>query len=338
MKAPRERQLQGQYVPPVKEKTHRMNINYTLADSSSVENSAARKIFVEDSWVYQESSAAVKQDFQKPILWVTDPLAARPLSPLFDLVQFGDSERIVPGDHYLVIEKQTPEELVKACGWQLAASGINCKVYRVKTSVNYLFEERAGHLNYLLPENSGVSLSELTLLILDYSISFSEWEATRETEQLTTRVAVEIARSAIAHLTEPQKSVELATLRKRCGESSFDWNRLVTGIEEEFRDRLKKRKGEEVDGDTYVNIPTKPQKIPPADVIAQRIAKDYKGKIAYNNEILRWVRYEPDYPGVWSTETDEFIEAIVYHILTARGIQGYNSHSYQENGSKASPF
>ncbi|MUG99203.1 hypothetical protein F7734_45700 [Scytonema sp. UIC 10036] len=105
----------------------------------------------------------------------------------------------------------------------------------------------------------------------------------------------------------------------------------MTSIEEEFRQELKKRKGEEVDEDTNVNIPTKPQKIPPADVIAQRIAKDYKGKIAYNNEISRWVRYEPDYPGVWSLETDEFIESIVYHILTARGIQGYNSHSYITN-------
>ncbi len=303
------------------------NMPNSVADNSPVEN-LPRAVSVNDAWVYDRIPQT--KAFQKPILWVIDPLAARPLSPLFDLVQFGDTERIAKGDHYLVVEKHTPEELVKACGWQLKASGINCKVYRVKTSLNYLLEENAGHLNYLLQENSGVSLQEITLLILDYSVSFSEWEATRETEQLTTRVAVDIARAAIAFLPEPQKSVELATLRKRCGESSYDWNKLMTSIEEEFRQELRKRKGQEVD-ELGINEPTKPQKIPPADVIAQRIAEDYKGKIAYNNEILRWLRYEPDYPGVWSTETDEFIESIVYHILTARGIQGYNSHSYITN-------
>ncbi|MUG92836.1 hypothetical protein F7734_10400 [Scytonema sp. UIC 10036] len=266
-----------------------MKYNYTLADSSSVENSATRKIFVEDSWVYEESSTAAIQAFQKPILWVTDPLTARPLSSLFDLVQFGDSEKVVPGDHYLVVEKHTPEELVKACGWQLAAAGINCKVYRVKTSINYLLEESAGHLNYLLQENSGVSLSEITLLILDYSVSFSEWEATTETEQLTTRVAVEIARSAIAHLPEPRKSVELATLRKRCGEVSYDWNKLMGNLEEEFRTEQRKRSQQHIQRSFELESAPEPPFGKPSNHLKKKqlIEKRWGHRLRFNEMLQR---------------------------------------------------
>ncbi|MEC4812344.1 MAG: phage/plasmid primase, P4 family [Scytonema sp. PMC 1069.18] len=294
------------------------NIANTVADNSSAENTQ-RAIFVDDSWVYEESRQP--KAFQKPILWVADARAAISLSKLFEVVEFDRTEKMVSGEHYLLAEKHTPEKLIKICGWQLTAKGIDCKVYGVNTS-----------LESLLADGSGVSIRETVLLILDYAISFADWEASKEIEQLTTREAVEIAKVAIAHLSEPQKSVELATLRKRCGESSFDWNKLMGSIEEEFALEVRKRKGQEVDnGGTSIDVPAKPKKIPPADVVAQRIAEDYKGKIIYNNEIARWLRYEPDFPGVWSKETDEFVESIVYHVITARGIQGYNSHSYITN-------
>jgi putative DNA primase/helicase len=64
----------------------------------------------------------------------------------------------------------------------------------------------------------------------------------------------------------------------------------------------------------------KKSKIPSSDAMARQIAEDYRDKLAFNNEVLCWYRYEADAPGIWSPETDEFIEAIVYQIIESKGI------------------
>jgi putative DNA primase/helicase len=75
----------------------------------------------------------------------------------------------------------------------------------------------------------------------------------------------------------------------------------------------------------------KSKKNPPADVVARAIAEAYSGQLAFNNEISQWMRYGADQPGMWSVETDEFMESIVSSILDVKGITGYNSHSYITN-------
>jgi putative DNA primase/helicase len=75
----------------------------------------------------------------------------------------------------------------------------------------------------------------------------------------------------------------------------------------------------------------KKQKLPPADELASRIAEDYRDQLAYNNETSLWMRYEADFKGVWSKETEQYIEAIVSSILDSLNISGYGSHSYVIN-------
>jgi len=75
----------------------------------------------------------------------------------------------------------------------------------------------------------------------------------------------------------------------------------------------------------------KSKKNPPADAVARAIAEAYSGQLAFNNEISQWMRYGADQPGMWSVETDEFMESIVSSILDVKGITGYNSHSYITN-------
>jgi putative DNA primase/helicase len=76
-------------------------------------------------------------------------------------------------------------------------------------------------------------------------------------------------------------------------------------------------------------------RVPPADKIGREIAQEYRDRLAFNNEIALWMRYEADFAGVWSLETNEFIEAIVSQILASKGIEGYNSHTYITNIVKA---
>lgn len=73
------------------------------------------------------------------------------------------------------------------------------------------------------------------------------------------------------------------------------------------------------------------QKVPPADTVAHAIAAAYRDQLAFNNETGRWLRYGADSPGVWSVETEEYIEAIVGSILDGKGITGYGNHSYLTN-------
>jgi putative DNA primase/helicase len=87
---------------------------------------------------------------------------------------------------------------------------------------------------------------------------------------------------------------------------------------EEFRAILTKAKlfGEK-EGDADGE---KKSKFPSADAMSREIAEDYRDKLAFNNEVLCWYRYEADAPGIWSPETDEYIESIIYQIIKSKGL------------------
>lgn len=74
---------------------------------------------------------------------------------------------------------------------------------------------------------------------------------------------------------------------------------------------------------------------PPSDEMGERIAEEYRDRLAYNNENGTWYRYEADFKGVWSPETEEYIEAIVAGILRGKGIRGWDTRSYLTNTLKS---
>ncbi len=76
-------------------------------------------------------------------------------------------------------------------------------------------------------------------------------------------------------------------------------------------------------------------KIPPADMVAHEIAVEYREQLAFNDEIGCWMRYEADNPGMWSTETNQYMESIVARILDSKGIRGYGAYSYVTNVVKS---
>jgi putative DNA primase/helicase len=69
------------------------------------------------------------------------------------------------------------------------------------------------------------------------------------------------------------------------------------------------------------------RKKPPASRLGREIAEDYRKLLAFNNETRCWMRYNADLDGMWSAETDEYMESIVYHILKGKGIE-FDSHNY----------
>lgn len=79
----------------------------------------------------------------------------------------------------------------------------------------------------------------------------------------------------------------------------------------------------------------KTKKNPPADELGKKIAEDYRSKLAFNDEATEWRHYEIDNPGVWSVESNNSIQHIVYQLIKSQGISGYNTNSYVENVVKA---
>lgn len=77
------------------------------------------------------------------------------------------------------------------------------------------------------------TIQEVVLQILEYSQPFEDWASRIDDQPLTIKIAINIARCAIALLSESEKAVELATLRQRCNEAPYNWNQLIKTLEAE---------------------------------------------------------------------------------------------------------
>ncbi len=55
--------------------------------------------------------------------------------------------------------------------------------------------------------------------------------------------------------------------------------------------------------------------------IANEIAEEYENKLAFNDEVNTWMRYEAEHPGVWSPETDRYIRSIISQVLEGKGVK-----------------
>lgn len=80
---------------------------------------------------------------------------------------------------------------------------------------------------------------------------------------------------------------------------------------------------------------TRTAKIPPADTIAEKLAEEYRDRLAFNNELGLWMHYGVEFPGVWSIETNEYVESIISAMLRGKGITGYGAYSYLTNVVKS---
>jgi AAA domain len=169
-----------------------------------------------------------------PTLWVADFLAANQLAGLFQLSEYGwiKQGNIGPGSHYILADKETDESVVRGLAWKIASLGSSCLVYGCNMPVESL-----------LADESGIYASDLAIQIIEYALPYPDWAERKNTQALTFEQAATIAKLAIALLPEPQKSIELGTLRERCKSSSYDWNKLMGKLEEEFKREIERRSG-----------------------------------------------------------------------------------------------
>ncbi|MBN3893809.1 MAG: DUF3987 domain-containing protein [Nostoc sp. NOS(2021)] len=168
----------------------------------------------------------------KPCLYTTDLGAVVSLSSRFatgDL--FNMPETLDKGMHVALVDKHTPEVAVRQWIYRILASGNSNipQIYQTQQPIA------------ILAADESVSPEELSTQIMHFSQDCDRWLKTQSQQKLTLQEAVQIAKVIMAYEQEPQRSVELGTLRMRCDQKSYDWNMLMGKLEKELLEELQKR-------------------------------------------------------------------------------------------------
>ncbi|MEH2261203.1 virulence-associated E family protein [Nostoc sp.] len=164
-----------------------------------------------------------------PTLWVADALKARHLAQLFQVIEYSQATlEISAGEHYILLEPETSEALVKSAVWRIKAAGGKCYLHGINQPLEYLVAE-------------AVSARELTLQIFDVAEPYENWKIKEEERPLTFRLASEVAKVAMKLLRGSERTLELGTLRQRCKQSVYEWRELMVNFEQEFKKELSRR-------------------------------------------------------------------------------------------------
>lgn len=182
------------------------------------------------------SSTVVDNTFC-PILWVSpdeyiDAISHECyLSNIFEIRNYkeiADYTVIDNSQQQYIFDTGATEEIIKAIAWKVG----ECSIYTCESKLP---------LSYIAPDY--ITGAETFDCIFNRSVNIQSWlkEVNSEANKLDTDNALTLAQLAIKLLKGKAKSVELAILRKRCNESSFDWNRHMKELEREFREELERR-------------------------------------------------------------------------------------------------
>jgi len=167
---------------------------------------------------------AVGATFNHPILWVQDAIAASKLSILFDVREYQEishPDAATQTEHYVHEDAQTPEHIIKLIGWKLQQSKIEPNIHSTKLPIESL-------------ATSSRAAKEFVSQIIEFSLPFSEWCDRNDQTSLSINQACDVAKVAISHLRDPQKSIEILSLGKRCNQSSWDWGNLIKKLEQDI--------------------------------------------------------------------------------------------------------
>ncbi|BBD63428.1 hypothetical protein NIES2109_62780 (plasmid) [Nostoc sp. HK-01] len=166
----------------------------------------------------------------KPHLWVAELDTVVSLASRFatgDLLNIPQS--LEQGMHIILVDNQTPEASVRKGIYQILLSGNTPEIYEAQQPLGIWTADKYS------------SEAELFGQIVEFSQSYQQWLHRISQRKLSLKDAVEIAKVVMVHEQEPQRSVELGTLRMRCDQNSYDWNKLMDKLEKQFQEELQRR-------------------------------------------------------------------------------------------------
>jgi KaiC/GvpD/RAD55 family RecA-like ATPase len=165
----------------------------------------------------------------RPTIWVSGDdaiLALKTLSGIADIRIYGDNE-LPKGRNFLIQDCNAPEWQIRMLGYQ---SPDDCYIYKMQ-------------LRQPLEDFIGEALSAkgFFIQVLDHSLPFAAWSAIQDEEKISIKDAIVLAKIAYKHLSGLELNAELDTLRVRCNLSSYDWNKRMSSLEQEFQKELESR-------------------------------------------------------------------------------------------------
>ncbi len=168
--------------------------------------------------------------FSRPAIWVNRDTAIHALTTLSCIadVRLYSEKELSQGRNFFIYDCNTQEWQIKALAYQNPG---NCYVYKMQ--LNQPLEDFIGE---------AVTAKEFWIQYLDHSLPFTDWcEVQDQQQKISIKEAMVLAKIAHKHLSGLELSTELDTLRVRCDQSSFDWNKRMKSLEEEFKQELLSR-------------------------------------------------------------------------------------------------
>ena len=165
-----------------------------------------------------------RESFSRPTLWVRrdrDIVAYsdyKILSLMFSVrtLQPELSPHInLSGEHYILPDKATREDEIKATAWKIEKAGGFVHIRPISQHVADFMQD----INKLSPVEIHNQLDK------DYSLTFEEWVERQDDIKLKKRSAMHLAEVAIANLDGLELDRELGQLGERCGASDWDWSK-----------------------------------------------------------------------------------------------------------------
>lgn len=150
-----------------------------------------------------------------PYLWVSDEVAAQPLSPYFQLLSPKTRPTELPkGHHILALDPDTSEVVVRAIAYDLLNTGCEVDFFKVGLISRCPLE---WYLTECGVENMAPEL-------ITTAFPYHKWEE-QLTDPLTLKEALQIAELVILKIEGDQETdIALDALRRRAGVSEFEWN------------------------------------------------------------------------------------------------------------------
>jgi archaellum biogenesis ATPase FlaH len=195
-----------------------MSFNHNAVDAHSQE-------YIKTNSIVHNSN----QDSQlyRPAIWVNGDNCIHALTTLSIIadIRLYSQKELATGRNYFIYDCNTQEWQIKALAYQ---NPNNCYIYRLNQPLEYLIDE-------------AVTAREFWIQCLDYSLPFADWCEIQDQQKISNKEAIVLAKIAYKHLSGLGLSTELDTLRVRCGQSSFDWNKRMSSLEREFQQELENR-------------------------------------------------------------------------------------------------
>ncbi|MBG1259640.1 DUF3987 domain-containing protein [Nostoc commune] len=155
-------------------------------------------------------------------LWTSDLSAVVCLADRFAVIDLLNiPQTIEQGMHIILVDRDTPEAAVWQGIYRILASGNSPEIYQAQLPIMSFVTDEA------------LSSGELAGQIVEFSQLWECWLKTRSQNKLTLQEAVQIAQVVLRYESGSQLNTQLGMLRVRCGENSYDWNKIVWQLKKE---------------------------------------------------------------------------------------------------------